>query len=152
MKNKIFKLLFYIILTFFIGSLFVFTIPKNDEYQTLNKIVEVPGYVFIIVWSILYLLMAISIYLINIKNNKIYKNAEKLYFLQLIINSLWTLIFFGFNFYSFSFIWILILIVLVSVMINEFYKINKIAGLINIPYLFWLMFAAILNISIVLLN
>ena len=151
MKINFKSLLLCIIITFFIGSFFSFFI-NSDSYAELNKIVDIPNYVFPIVWSILYLLMALSLYIIYESYGYNKKDAIKIYFLQLLINSLWTLIFFEFKLYMFGFIWILLLIVLVIIMIIKFYRINKIAGLLNISYLFWLIFASILNLSIVILN
>lgn len=132
MKINIKLLIFCIIITFFIGSFFsLFTSPAM--YENLNKSIAVPKIAFPVVWSILYLLMSISLYLIiqKSKNNK----AIQLYFTQLIFNSLWTLIFFGFKLYFLSFIWILILTIMIVIMIYEFYHLSKIASFINIPYL-----------------
>lgn len=151
MKINYKKLLMYIIVTFIIGSIFAIFIDSNN-YNNLNKIVNVPSIVFPIVWSILFLLMGISVYLIS-ESNDISKNgAIKYYFFQLIINSLWTLIFFSFKMYILSFIWIVLLIILVIIMIIKFYKINKVSGLLNIPYLIWLLFASVLSFSVIVLN
>ena len=149
MKINIKLLIFCIIITFFIGSFFsLFTSPAM--YENLNKSIAVPKMAFPVVWSILYLLMSISLYLIlqKSKNNK----AIQLYFTQLIFNSLWTLIFFGFKLYFLSFIWILILTIMIVIMIYEFYHLSKIASFINIPYLLWVIFASYLNLTILLLN
>ena len=152
MKINLKKLLIYIIITFLIGSFFALFINNMNLYNNLNKPINIPGIVFPIVWSILYLLMGISVYIISESNDSNKKQAIKTYFVQLIVNSLWTLIFFGFKLYILSFIWILLLTVLVVIMIIKFYKINKLAGLINIPYLLWLLFASYLNLGIILLN
>lgn len=149
MKINIKLLIFCIIITFFIGSFFsLFTSPAM--YENLNKSIAVPKIAFSVVWSILYLLMSISLYLIiqKSKNNK----AIQLYFTQLIFNSLWTLIFFGFKLYFLSFIWILILTIMIVIMTYEFYHLSKIASFINIPYLLWVIFASYLNLTILLLN
>ena len=152
MKINFKKLLFYIFITFFIGSFFVIFINNTSLYNSLNKAINIPSIVFPIVWSILYLLMAISLYMISKSNNINKNNSIKVYFTQLIVNSLWTLIFFGLRLYVLSFIWILLLIVLVVIMIVKFYEIKKLAGIINIPYLIWLLFAAYLSFSIIILN
>ena len=145
------KLIFYIIITFIIGN--IFTLFINTElYNNINKGIDIPGIVFPIVWSILFLLMAISAYIISESNNLNKISALKSYFIQLIFNSLWTLIFFGLRTYTLSFVWIIVLILLVINMITKFYNIKKIAGLINIPYIIWLLFAAYLNLSIIILN
>ena len=149
MKINIKLLIFCIIVTFFIGSFFSL-FNSSAMYENLNKSIAVPKIAFPVVWSILYLLMSISLYLIlqKSKNNK----AIQLYFTQLIFNSLWTLIFFGFKLYFLSFIWILILTIMIVIMIYEFYHLSKIASFINIPYLLWVIFASYLNLTILLLN
>lgn len=151
MKINFKSLLLCIVITFFIGSFFALFIDSNS-YVDLNKAINVPSYIFPIVWSILYLLMGISLYIIYESYGYNKKSAIKIYFLQLLVNSLWTLIFFGSKLYLLGFIWILLLIVLVIIMIIKFYNINKLAGLMNIPYLFWLVFAGFLNLSIIILN
>lgn len=151
MKLNFKKLAFSIIITFVIGSFFAI-LTDNSFYQDLVKPFELPAIVFPIVWSILYLLMGISLYIIMTSNDINKDNAIIVYFVQLIVNSLWTLFFFGKEWYLFSFFWIILLIMLVILMIYMFYKINKLAALINIPYLLWLIFAAYLNYMIYYLN
>lgn len=151
MKINYKKLLIYIIITFFIGNFFTLFISTNI-YENINKGINVPSIIFPIVWTILYLLMAISIYIIDETNSKNEITAKKIYFSQLIINSLWTHIFFGLKLYTLSLIWIILLIITVIIMIIYFYKINKISGTINIPYLIWLIFASYLTLSIIILN
>ena len=111
-----------------------------------------PGYIFPIVWIILFTLMGISSYLIYKSNNLEKDKALIIYIIQLILNSLWTLFFFNFKWYFFSFLWILLIIFFVILMIREFSSINKKAALLQIPYLLWLIFAAILNLQVFLLN
>lgn len=152
MKINFKKLILYIIITFLIGSIFAIFVNNVGFYNSLNKLIDVPSIVFPIVWSILYLLMAISFYIITESNDANKNDAIKLYFIQLFVNSLWTLIFFGFKLYTLSFIWIVGLIILVIIMIIRFYKINKTAAFLNIPYLLWLIFASILSFSIIILN
>ena len=122
-------------------------------FESINKpSFTPPGIIFPIVWTILYILMGISSYLIYISSNKDKTNSLRIYALQLIVNMLWTFFFFNLKWYLFSFIWIILLIVMVSTMIYKFFKINKTAGYLQIPYLIWLIFAAILNFSIYILN
>ncbi len=152
MKINFKKLLIYIFITFLIANLFSIFIVNSNTYNNLNTIIDVPKFIFPIVWSILYLIMAISLYVISESYDKDKNKAIKIYFIQLIVNSLWTLIFFGLNLYTLSYIWIILLILLVIIMIIKFYNINKIIGLINIPYLLWLLFALYLNFTISLIN
>ena len=145
------KLIIIIIVTFLIGSLFsIFTMNNMEAFKELDKPINVPGIIFPIVWSILYLLMSISYYLISESPNN--DKAVRAYWFQLVINSLWTLIFFGFKSYLFAFIWLLLLLVSIIVMMVEFYKHDKRSTYLNIPYLLWVIFAGYLNLGIYLLN
>ena len=155
MKNlDIKKLLFYIITTILIGvipSIFVF--KSMNVYNSLNRPpLSPPSIVFPIVWTILYMLMGISIYIIMQSKRKLKKNARLIYYIQLITNALWSPIFFGFEEYFLAFLWILMLIVFVITMIFTFYKISKKAAYIQIPYLLWLLFASYLNFGVFVLN
>lgn len=147
------KLIIITVITFIVGTFFsFFTMNSMDTFKEFSKPINVPGVLFPIVWSILYLLMSISCYLIVQSNDKDKKEGIILYSIQLVINSLWTLIFFGLGAYLLSFIWIIILLIVVIIMLAKFYNINKIAMYINIPYVLWLLFAAYLNLGIYLLN
>ena len=142
------SLLFYIIVTLLIGGLPSIFVYMNDTYNSLNKpILAPPGIIFPIVWTILFILMAISIYRVN----KV-TDYNCIYFLQLIINALWTPIFFGLKHYLFAFIWLIILLIVVLIMVSGFYKVDKKSAYLNIPYIIWLLFAGYLNFSIYLLN
>lgn len=110
-----------------------------------------PAILFPIVWTILYSLMGISYGILKSKNLSTDK-TNKLYYAQLIVNLLWSIIFFTLKWRLFAYFWILLLIILVTLMIKEFYDKNKTAGLLQIPYLIWIVFASFLNISIYLLN
>ena len=110
-----------------------------------------PSFLFPIVWTILYVLMGLSY---GILENKGLVDAEinSIYYLQLTVNALWSFIFFVFKWKLFAFIWILILDALVINMIIKFYKKDKTAGLLQIPYLLWISFATVLNFAVYLLN
>lgn len=125
---------------------------NGSGYKDLIKPINVPGIVFPIVWVILYILMGISIYIISEDDYSDKKRSYTLYIIQLIMNSLWTLFFFGFKWYTFSSIWIVLLLIVVLLMIYNFSKINKTAAFLQIPYVIWLLFALYLNISIAILN
>lgn len=121
--------------------------PFNDYQSLVKPAFAPPAIAFPIAWSILYILMGISAYLVD-------KNSGNLdvYYFQLFFNAMWPIIFFVFKLRLLAFIWLLVLIVLVIIMIVRFYKINKGAGLLQIPYLLWLIFAAYLNLGTYLLN
>ncbi len=155
LKEFLFFILSPIIPSFIISSF----IDSKDTYSGLvQPSFAPPSTVFPIMWTILYILMGISSYIIyisepqNSETNKSRKIGLTLYFIQLFFNFIWTPIFFGLNQYLLSFFIILLLIVLLSLMIYHFTKVNKYAGLLQIPYLLWLIFAAILNFAIYSLN
>ena len=113
-----------------------------------------PGWVFGVVWTILYILMGVSSYLViqsGAEEEEINK-ALSVYVYQLIVNFLWPTFFFNFGWFFFAFLWLVLLWVLVFIMIRRFYNISKLAGILQIPYLIWLTFAAYLNLGVWLLN
>ena len=112
-----------------------------------------PAVVFPIVWTVLYTLMGISAARIWLSP----ESAERrrglnIYIAQLIVNFFWSLIFFNAQAFGFAFFWLLLLWVLILWMILTFYKTDKLAALLQIPYLLWVSFAGYLNFMIWQLN
>ncbi len=139
-----------------VGALAGFiTKDSMETFGTLNKpALAPPGFLFPIVWTILYILMGIASYLVITSGqgkNKI-RDALITYGLQLIFNFFWSIWFFNLEWYLFAFIWLLILWVLIFNTIASFYEISKIAGYLLIPYLLWVTFAGYLNFAIYLMN
>ena len=146
--NK-FKLFIDILIPVAIGGIVGFIINPYIDYNSLvQPPLSPPSIVFPIVWTILYVLMGISYYLL--KNPS--KKEKIIYFVQLGVNALWSVFFFIGKFYLFSFIWIVLLDVLVIFMIGIFYQNSKISGYLQIPYLIWILFATYLNLGIYVLN
>lgn len=120
-------------------------------FESMNKPpFAPPAWVFPVVWTILYIFMGISSYWImtsGAKEEEIYK-AMSLYWYQLAVNFLWPTFFFNFGWYLFSFLWLVLLWVLVLAMILRFWRIDRRAAWINVPYLIWLVFAGYLNAGI----
>ena len=111
-----------------------------------------PGWLFPVVWTILYILMGVSAYLVYECNTEEKYIGLAVYVLQLIFNFLWLIIFFNIRNLLFAFVWLVFLWVLVLAMSISFYKVNKTAGLLQIPYLLWVTFAGYLNIALYILN
>jgi len=111
-----------------------------------------PGFIFPIVWTVLYILMGISSYLVYTSNSPYKPNALLLYGIQLFFNFFWSIIFFGLDLYLFAFIWLIALIFIIISMIKQFYIVSPTAAYLQIPYLIWCIFAAYLNFYIFLLN
>ncbi len=141
-----------ILLPVIIGAVVGLIISKTIDYNNLQKpLLSPPSIAFPIVWTILYILMGISYGILKDKE-LIDKSTKTIYYLQLVVNALWPIFFFTFKFRLFSFVWILLLDVLVTIMIINFYSKNKLAGLLQVPYLLWSLFASYLNLAIYLLN
>lgn len=122
-------------------------------YATLHKpSFNPPNWVFGPVWTGLYLLMGISLFIVLQANVKNKRNAVTLFFVQLVLNFCWSLIFFNFHLIGAAFVEILLLWTFILLMIIRFYKINRTAALLQLPYLAWVSFASVLNFSIWMLN
>jgi len=142
------KLFKNIAIPLILGSIIGLLSGLGNNYNNFAKPDIMPSNIlFPIVWSILYILMGISNYLLE-KDE--YKN--KYYLPQLIVNLIWPIIFFVFKAYFIAILWIIILLSLVILMIYEFYKYNKIAAFLQIPYILWLIFALVLSIQVYLIN
>lgn len=153
MKINLKLLLINIFIPLFLGSFIGFvSAPFNNYYNINQPSFAPPGIVFPIVWSILYMLMGISSYIIASSNSQKKYEALFIYEIQLIINLFWSIWFFIFRFYFFSFLWIILLIIFVAIMIKQFFDINRISAYIQIPYFIWLLFACILNLFVYFLN
>ena len=123
-------------------------------YQALNKpSFNPPDSAFGPVWTVLYILMGVSAFLIwNLPASRNRNYALGLFLIQLILNFIWSFLFFYFKNLGLAFIEIALLWITILIMIYRFYLQNKIAALLNVPYLLWVTFASVLNLSYFLLN
>lgn len=140
-----------------LGGAFVGYLNRNtmDTYETLKKPFFTPSnIVFPVVWTILYILMGIAAYRIFMRNKQGIddKGGYFFYLVQIIINFLWSFIFFTFRLYGISFIVLVILLIFILITFIKFIKIDRLAGFLLIPYLIWVSFAGILNFLIWALN
>lgn len=130
-----------------VGSFFTISAIPN-WYSTLNKpVFSPPNWIFGPVWTILYILMGISLYLVWQK-----KKIPSIFWVQLILNALWSIIFFGMQNPLLAMVDIIALWIAIILTIKAFYKISKPSVYLLIPYLLWVSFALILNYSIWVLN
>jgi tryptophan-rich sensory protein len=154
--NKILLFIYSILISFsagIIGSFF--TISQVDSwYSTLIKPeFSPPNWVFAPVWNILYFLMGISLFLVLIsKRSRDRSLGIKLFYAQLILNALWSIVFFGMENIALGFIVILVLWGMIFMTIKTFLKINTTAGSLLLPYIVWVTIATLLNLGIVILN
>ena len=150
MKDKI-KALFHLFLPIIGGSLIGFITNKSIDYSNLIKPpLAPPKILFTIAWSIIYLLLGISYYLYKKRNND--KTVDIVYYIGLIVNYLWTFIFFVFKLRLLAIFWIILLDILVILLAILYYKYEKKSALLLIPYILWIIFATYLTTGIYVLN
>lgn len=150
MKMNIKKIALYILIPLGLGFITSLLI-KTDLYNEIIKPeFSPPKIVFPIVWTILYILLGLSNYLINKDKKEEVKNL--IYYIGLAINLIWPFIFFNAKEYLLALIWLVLLIFFVILMIIEYFKKNELAAYIQIPYILWLIFAFYLNYNVFILN
>ena len=157
MKNKWLKLIVSIIIPQAVGLLgsIATTSSVRDWYPTLNKpAFNPPSWLFAPVWTLLFLLMGIALYLIWKKGIETPGVKEVLIFFgaQLVLNILWSIFFFGLRSPLLGLIDIIPLVVLIYLTFIKFKQIDPTAGYLLLPYLAWTSFATILNLSLLILN
>ena len=133
----------------------IITRGNMDIYSSITRpVLSPPGWLFPVVWSVLYFLMGVSLYIVwNIRNKENEKRYAFIFFaIQLFLNFIWSPIFFNEQRFFLSFVVLVFLWFFTFLMIVSFYKISKLAGFLQIPYLLWLTFAGYLNFAIYLLN
>ncbi|OEH85366.1 TspO protein [Desulfuribacillus stibiiarsenatis] len=160
-KRSIFALIISIAIAQGIGLLSTLLTRNSFEiYQTLTKPwFAPPQWVFGPVWTILFVLMGLAAYRVWMSGyyhpfgfTDQMRRALTLYGIQFVFNFLWSILFFRFQWYGIALIDLLILLALIIITAREFYKIDRLAGLLMIPYIVWVSFAGILNYYIWILN
>lgn len=123
----------------------------TNRYKSLVRPpLSPPGWVFPVVWSILYLLMGISYYMA--KNSIRDCKTKVIYYLGLAVNLMWSFIFFNFEIYFLAAVWIGLILGLLIYLMAQYYQIKKGSAYLQIPYFIWLLFALYLNIGVFILN
>lgn len=148
MKQKLLNA-FYLLLPIILGGIVGFAISSFIDYETLTKPpLAPPKILFPIAWSIIYLLMGIAYYLYKKKTD----DKNYIYYIQLLVNLLWSIIFFILKWRFISILWIVLLDILVILTMKKFKEYNKVSVYLFIPYLLWILFATYLTIGIFILN
>ena len=133
----------------------LFTMGSMKDFEALRQPpLSPPSWLFPVVWTALFILMGISLYLVLESPDSIdgKEKAFKVYFLQLAFNFMWSIIFFNFGAYEIAFAWLIALLALIVVTTANFFKISALAGVLMLPYIAWVAFAAYLNLAIAYLN
>lgn len=154
MKIQWKRLLVYLAIPLGVGALAgILTKDSMMQFSLLNKPpLSPPGWLFPVVWTVLFLLMGYASYLVSRSDSVQKRPALILYAIQLIVNFFWSIFFFNFEWYLFSFFWLVLLWVLILLTIRAFRRISPTAAILLIPYLLWVTFAGYLNLAIWLLN
>lgn len=147
-------LLINLFLPLTVGGISAFlTSDSMEVYGTLRQPpLSPPGWLFPIVWSILFLLMGIAAYLVWVRDSTGRNGALLFYGLQLAMNFGWTLVFFNLQNYGLALLWLIVLWVLILITTVRFFKENKAAGWLMLPHLLWVTFAGYLNAGVWILN
>lgn len=146
------------LLTGFLSSMIAVLLSQTSfqiQYAQLIKPDFAPSAdLFSIIWPTLYILMGISAYIIRSSNKSTQKinDAIFLYYIQLALNFLWSILFFGLDLKFVAFVESVILTLILVIMIYRFYKIDKTAAILNIPYIIWMVFVIFLSYFIWVLN
>lgn len=137
------------------GLAALLTMGSMKDFAALNQPpLSPPGWLFPVVWTLLYTLMGIASYTVleTPSSPEDTKNAFKAYFLQLGFNFFWSIIFFTLGAYEIAFAWLLVLLALIIVTTVRFFRINRAAGFMMLPYILWVSFAGYLNLAIAYMN
>ena len=154
MKNKYLSLVIILLVTFIapmIGSYATATFKEPWYSEIILPSFNPPSWVFAPVWSTLYLLMTIAIWKFwHDKNRDM--NTVYIYFIHLIFNTTWSIVFFVFHKMVLALVVLIALIFLIIILLLRFRRVNMISFYMMIPYLLWCCFALILNLSLIILN
>jgi len=152
-NNKYLSFTFIVLITFTASAIggVVTSVYKEPWYsQIILPIFNPPSWVFGPIWTTLYILMSMSIWLhwITFKEKK----TLKIYFSHIFFNSTWSILFFGFHLIGLALLNLIIILIFIVILMSEYFSKDKISFYLMIPYLFWSGYALVLNISIFLLN
>lgn len=154
MRSKIKTYAISIAVALAVGGLSaLLTGDSMEKYKALRQPpLAPPGWVFPVVWTVLFVLMGVGAAMVCLSGSSSKKKPIAIYGLQLIVNFFWTILFFLLEARLFAFFWLMLLLGLAVWMAVSFGRVNKTAGLLQIPYILWLLFAGYLNFAVYLLN
>lgn len=156
MKQSVKYSIIFSLISLGVGGLSaIFTKKNMGIYSQINQpFFAPPSWLFPVVWVILYILMGVGfgIVLSAPRRADEKKNASFYFGLQLVVNFFWSIIFFNLQMFKWSFVWLVLLLALILLMTQSFFKISKISGYLQIPYIGWVFFAGLLNLAIAILN
>ena len=153
-KNKFLSLILFLIITFsaaFIGGLVSITFKEPWYSGLIKSSYNPPDWIFAPVWTTLYLMMTMAIWFFW-HNKKRDINTVYIYFIHIVFNTTWSIVFFGLHQIFLAFIVLIVLICLIIVLIIRFKRVTFVSYYLMIPYLFWCLYALFLNYNLLILN
>ena len=154
LKNKFISFFLFFIITYsasFIGGMATISFKEPSYSQLTKSNFNPPDWVFAPVWTTLYLMMTLAIWIYwHSKNREM--NTIYIYFIHIVFNTTWSIVFFGLHQILLAFIVLLILIILIITLIIRFKRVNYVSSYLMIPYLLWSCYALFLNFNLFILN
>ena len=154
LKNKFISFFLFFIITYsasFIGGMATISFKEPWYSQLVKSNYNPPDWIFAPVWTTLYLMMTLAIWFFwHTKNRDM--NTVYIYFIHIIFNTTWSIIFFGLHQIFLALIVLVILIILIIVLIIKFKRVNYVSAYLMIPYLLWSCYALFLNFNLYILN
>ena len=154
LKNKFLSVILFFVITYsasFIGGFTTVSFKEPWYSQLVKSDLNPPDWVFAPVWTTLYLMMTLAIWFFwHSKNRDM--NTIYIYFIHIVFNTTWSVVFFGLHQILFALIVLLILIYLIVILILRFKRVNLVSYYLMIPYLLWTTYALFLNFNLLILN
>ena len=154
LKNKFISFILFFIITYsasFIGGMVTISLKEPWYSQLVKPDYNPPDWVFAPVWTTLYLIMTLAIWFYwHSKNREM--NTIYIYFIHVVFNTTWSIVFFGMHQILLALIVLMILIILIIILILKFKRVNYVSSFLMIPYLLWCCYALFLNFNLYILN
>ena len=154
LKNKFLSFVLFFFITYsasFIGGMVTISFKEPWYSQLVKPNFNPPDWIFAPVWTTLYLMMTLAIWFFwHSKNKDI--NTIYIYFIHIVFNTTWSIVFFALHQIFLALIVLLILICLIIILILRFKRVNIVSSYLMIPYLLWTTFALFLNLNLLILN
>ena len=154
LKNKFLSFILFFVITFsasFIGGLVSINLKEPWYSELIKSNYNPPDWIFAPVWTTLYLMMTLAIWFFwHTKNRDI--NTVYIYFIHIVFNTTWSIVFFGFHLIFLALVVLLILILLIIILLIRFKRVNFVSYYLMIPYLLWCCYALFLNFNLLILN
>ena len=154
LKNKFISFILFFIITYsasFIGGMATISFKEPWYSELIKSNYNPPDWIFAPIWTTLYLMMTLAIWFFwHSKNRDM--NTIYIYFIHIVFNTTWSIVFFGLHQILFALIVLLVLIFLIIILIIRFKRVNLVSYYLMIPYLLWTLYALFLNFNLLILN